>query len=282
MRAPKTRRVRRSRPSWSVPSQCAGLTAMNRSRRLVWENPYGVIQSARTAAASMTSTIAPPSVPSGFFRSSWTQTSTYHARDVGRGSSAGFARAIDSWGEVSEGGRSPPPSLVADARIEIRIGEVDQEVEAHDHRRDDQVHRLDDRVIEPRERLKEEEADARQAEDRLDDHRAAEVERRLEADQADHGDQRVLERVAEDDRPLAETLRPRRADVLLTENVEERRAHDPHDGSRARHAEHERRDDHDLEVGERVGGERDVGPHGCPLEVDRREYDDEHREAEVW
>src|SRR5256886_2033368 len=163
------------------PSQGAGLPARNRSRRLVWGNPYGVIQSASAAAASMTSTIAPPSVPSGFFRSSWTQTSTYHARDVGRDSSAGFARAIDSWGEVSEGGRSPPPSLVADERIEIRIGEVDQEVEAHDHPRDDQVHRLDDRVIEPRERLKEEEADARQPEDRLEDPRPAEEDRRLAA-----------------------------------------------------------------------------------------------------
>src|SRR2546429_4375816 len=177
MRAPKTRRVRRSRPSWSVPSQCAGLTAMNRSRRLVWENRYGVIQPARAAAASMTSTIAPPSVPSGFFLSIWIHTSTYHALVVGRGSSAGFAGAIDSWGEVSEGGRSPPPSLVSDARIEVRIGEVDQEIEPHDHRRDDQVHRLHDGVVELRERLEEEEPDAWQPEEPLDDHRAAEVER---------------------------------------------------------------------------------------------------------
>ena len=68
MRAPYMRRVRRSRPSWSVPTQCAALIEMNRSRRLVWEKPYGEIQSARTAAASMTSTIAPPIVPSGFRR----------------------------------------------------------------------------------------------------------------------------------------------------------------------------------------------------------------------
>src|SRR5260370_22374761 len=122
-------------------------------------------------------------VPSGFLRSIWIHTSAYHARVAGRrsralvrrSSSAGLAGAIDSWGEVSEGGRSPPPSLVANPRVQIRIREVDEEVQADDHRRDDQVHRLHHGIIDLSERLEEEEPDAGQAEDRLDEDTAAHV-----------------------------------------------------------------------------------------------------------
>src|SRR5882762_7344143 len=185
--------------------------------------------SASTAAASMTTTMTPPIVPRGFLRSIWIQTSTYQGRVRGRRSCAGFDRAIDSWGEASERGRSRPPRLVADARIQKRIREIDEEVEAHDHRRDDQVHRLDDRVVELVEGLEEKEPDTGQSEDRLDDHGAADVERHLQTDQADHRDQRVLERMAEHDRPLAEALGPGGPDVFLAQHVEQRGALDAHD-----------------------------------------------------
>ena len=56
---------------------------MKRSGRLVCEKPYGVTTSASTAAASMTTTMAPPIVPSGFLRSIWTQTSAYQGRVLG-------------------------------------------------------------------------------------------------------------------------------------------------------------------------------------------------------
>src|SRR5437867_5725686 len=41
-------------------------------------------------------------------------------RGLLRLSSAGFAGATDSWGEVSEGGRSPPPSFEARAAMRLR------------------------------------------------------------------------------------------------------------------------------------------------------------------
>src|SRR5215831_16802438 len=186
--------------------------------------------SANTAPASISTTIAPPTVPSGLRRTICTHTSKYHGRDLFAASSGGFAAAIGSLGEVSEGaieapsdedeGRSPPPSLVPDTRVEEGIREVDEEVQANDHRRDDQVHGLHDRIVELAERLEEEQPDAGQAEDGLDDHRAADVERHLQADEADHRDERVLERVAQDDAALGQALRPRGPNVVLPQDVE--------------------------------------------------------------
>src|SRR5882672_6201876 len=144
----------------------------------------------------MSSTITAPTVPSGLRRRICTHTSTYHARDRCRGSSGGFAAAIGSRGEAersapsgSEGGRSPPPRSIPDAGIEEGIGEVDEEVQADDHGRDDEVHGLHDGVVELAERLEEEEADPGQSENRFDDHGAADVERHLQADEADHRDE---------------------------------------------------------------------------------------------
>src|SRR5258705_13910586 len=135
------RRGRRSRPISSVPSQWAPFMEMKRSRRLVWAKPYGVIQSASSAAASMTTTMTLPIVPSGFRLSIWTQTSIHHGR-VACGRGPGSARVAPAAGApASEGCR-----LVADARGQERIGEDDEEIQPHDHGGEDQAGRPDDRV----------------------------------------------------------------------------------------------------------------------------------------
>src|SRR5881409_2222672 len=146
--------------------------------------------SASTAAPSMTTTITPPIVPRGLRRSIWIQTSAYHGRVRG-----GRGTATATAAPTEDVGRAARWLSISDARVQKRIREIDEEVEAHDHRRDDQVHRLDDRIVQLVERLEEEQADTRQSEDRLDDDRAADVERRLQADQADDRDHRVLQRV---------------------------------------------------------------------------------------
>ena len=61
-----------------MPSQCDAFIGMKRSRRLVCAKPYGTIQSAKTAEASITNTMTPPMVPSGFRLTICTHTSTYH------------------------------------------------------------------------------------------------------------------------------------------------------------------------------------------------------------
>src|SRR5215510_12501129 len=147
MRAPYRSRVSRSRPSWSVPSQWAVLELISRSRRLVCAKPYGVTTSARTAPASITTTMTPPTVPSGFRRSIWTQTSRYHGR-VRAGRPMGRAIATASPEPPETGGRG---LLVPDPGVEEGIREVDGEVQADDERRDDEVHGLHDRIVEARE-----------------------------------------------------------------------------------------------------------------------------------
>src|SRR5262249_61380615 len=102
----------------------------------------GAMTSASTAPASISTTIAPPTVPSGLRRTICTHTSTYHGGALFAASSAGFARAFGSWGGLSEGGASPPPRSISKPGIEEGAREVDQEGEADDHRRDDQVHGL--------------------------------------------------------------------------------------------------------------------------------------------
>src|SRR5262245_50137659 len=169
---------------------------MKRSRRLVWANPYGVTASASTASASMTTTMTAPSVPSGFRRSIWSHTSTYQGRVRGN---ARRPIAVEPTSAAAAGLSEPDALSVADARVQEGIREIDQQVQADHERRDDQVHGLHDGVIELGERLEEEQAHARQPENRLHDHGPADVERRLESDQRDHGDHGVLERVSKHD-----------------------------------------------------------------------------------
>src|SRR5262245_20646256 len=154
----------------------------------------------------MVTTMAAPTVPSGLRRSIWIHTATYQGRVRG-GAAAGTVRTRAASG--ASAGSARGRSAVADARVQIGIGEVDEEVEAHDHGRDDEVHGLHHRVVQARERLEEEKADAGQPEDRLDDHGAADVERHLQAHEADDGDQRVLEGMAKDGRVRGESGGPR-------------------------------------------------------------------------
>src|SRR5262245_15592388 len=136
MRAPKRMRVATSRPIWSVPSQWVVLIPANRSRRFVSAKPYGVSTSAKMASSSITSTMTPPTVPSGLRRSMAIQTSRYQGRVRGR------RRASR---EMVGGGAGAMVAIalpVPDPRVEEGVGQVDHEVEPHDHRRHDQVHRL--------------------------------------------------------------------------------------------------------------------------------------------
>ena len=63
----------------------------------------------------------------------------------------------------------------------------------------------------------------------LDHDRAAEQEADLQADQGHDGDQGVAQRVPQHDGPLREAFRPRGADVVGAENVEDGAARHPGD-----------------------------------------------------
>src|SRR5262245_60048552 len=144
----------------------------------------------------MTSTMMPPTVPSGLRRSICSQTSTYQGNVRG---SPWTSRAMDGAGTgATEAMVLPVPY----PGVQVGVGKVDDEIQPDHHRGHDQVDRLHDGIVQAGERLEEEQAHPGQAEDCLDNDRAADVERHLQADQAHDRDQRVLERVAQHDSAL--------------------------------------------------------------------------------
>ena len=123
---------------------------------------------------------------------------------------------------------------------------VHDEVHADHHRDDDQVHALDHRVVALVDGVEEEPAHARQAEDLLEDHGAAEDLGDLDAEHGDDGDDRVLEAVLGHHHALAEPLGPGGAHVVLAQHLEEHGAGEAHDRGGGGDAEDE-------------GGEEELG-----------------------
>src|SRR5512132_3351820 len=164
-----------SRLRLSVPSQCAAPGGVMRAPRIDSSYPYGAIRSANTAISSMAITSAAPSAPSGLPR---TNRSTARVPRATAGRSARVrspplpASSARPWGPWPPS-RGPAPSLVADAGVEDGIAGIDGEVDQHDERDDDQIDALDHRIVALVDRVEQEAAHPRQAEDRLDDHGAA-------------------------------------------------------------------------------------------------------------
>ena len=116
----------------------------------------------------------------------------------------------------------------ADARVEQRVDDVDEQVDDDVARRRDEHDALDQRVVALVHGLDRQPAEAGDAEDRLRDDRTGDERAELEADQRRDRDQAVAERVPADDLPLAQPLRARGAHVVGAERVEHRRAHLAH------------------------------------------------------
>src|SRR5438093_10558073 len=130
----------------------------------------------------MTSMMAPPAAPSGFF---WQKrASAVHA--PGRLRRAGSA-AVASTSEAL--------AAIAHAGVEDAVQHVDDQVREDDDDRDEHDQVLDDRIVPPQDRLHEEARQARQVEDGLGDDESADQEREFDADHRDHRQDRVLERM---------------------------------------------------------------------------------------
>src|SRR5690606_13541203 len=91
-------------------------------------------------------------------------------------------------------------------------------------------------------------AEARPAEHRLGDDRAADKRPELEAEDRDDGDERVSERVLRDDAGSGEALRARRAHVVLAELADHLVADDARVVRGAEDAERDRGQDERREV----------------------------------
>src|SRR5882724_2845936 len=189
MRAPKSSRLNRSRPNSSVPSGWPAVK-MGASRRAVSmaSGSRGASHGASTASTAMTATRPRPK------------------------RAALLRRKIRT------------TSVIADARIEDGVEEIDGEVDHHEGGGDEEHPALHQRIVARLYGAHHHGAEPRPREDRLGENGPAQEEADLHAEHGDDGVDGVLEHVAGDHRALGEALGARRAHVVLADNLEHARA----------------------------------------------------------
>ena len=126
------------------------------------------------------------------------------------------------------------------------------------------------------ERAHDELADARQHEHGLDDRAAPQQDADVDADHRDDGDQGVPKGVAHEDDAVVQALRPRRADVVLVEDLEHARAGEAREERRQVRAEREAREDEERHRLPDPSRDRLVAHDRQEVEP-QREQDDEHQ-----
>src|SRR6266508_4902334 len=185
-REPHTTRLKTSRPKSSVPKRCAADGARRRSRTLIAIGSCGAMSGAKEARSRRPPKSAKP-------------------RTIGGDRRARPTKAANAPGRRSIAAGSLG---VADTRIEPRIQHVHREIHEHEGDGAHQDGALDEREIAIEDRLRRETPDPRPAEDVLDDVRATKERAELEADDRRDRDERVLQRVPQDDHALPQALRP--------------------------------------------------------------------------
>src|SRR5437867_557450 len=207
-RAPNSTRLKRSRPSASVPKGNAALGPARRSADTCNGSRSGRTPTVR-AMAAYAATIASPAMATG-------------------------SRAI----VASRPGRTTAkPAVVlreADSGIQVAIQKVHNDVERDEEDRDREHSALNERVIALHDRGEEQSTNSWNGEDLLHDDGASEKLTDLDPEQRDHHDQPVLEDVTPHHDRRSQALRPRGADVIGAEHVEDRRARHTHRRGRER------------------------------------------------
>ena len=113
-------------------------------------------------------------------------------------------------------GRHRPLALfVPHPRVQIGVNQVDQEIEQHHPAGEKQVDSGDHRVVPVIEGIHQETPDPWQVEDVLHDHRAADQDRQLQADQGDNRDEGIFDGVPDNHDPLPEPLGPGGSNIVL-------------------------------------------------------------------
>src|SRR3989441_12247093 len=132
MRDPKRMRVNRSRPRMSVPNQCRALGGFKPSTAFISSGSHGVSRGAATAAAISPARMMPPS--SALF-------DRRNRRNASPHGERGAARPR-AWALVE-----------ADARIEVGIRKVHDQIDDGVDQRDEQHGTLDNRKVLVRDRV---------------------------------------------------------------------------------------------------------------------------------
>src|SRR6188508_2276388 len=112
-------------------------------------------------------------------------------------------------------------SLIAYARIERGIDEIDDEVDSDVESGKQHHHALDQRKVVPRDALHEQPSKPVQAEDLFGDDETAKQKREFEPDDGHRWQQSVAQSVPADDHGFDDTLGACGADIVLTENLKQ-------------------------------------------------------------
>src|SRR5262245_19114528 len=165
---------------------------------------YGAMKSANAATTTMTMMTAAPAAPSGLRRAN---------RTVAASRLRGLRSSVSSMlvpRSVATVMQSLSPSFVPDPRVEPRIDDVHHEVGEDEDRHHQHDQRLCHRVIVIAHGRDKQLAEPVEIEHLLGDHQAAHQECEFDADDGDHRQQRVSERMPPDDELLDEPLGARR------------------------------------------------------------------------
>src|SRR5215204_3389768 len=194
MRAPYTTWLKISRPSSSVPKKCSALGAFRRSRALSAKGSWVAISGANAASTTSKRMSAPPTAPSGYRRIKRPIPESGLRRSDGA-AIQGFADVVCAWATcglltyaraVTSGfcpfcGQKPEvtaaetlTSRQPNARVELCVRDVGDQVDQDKDHREQQYQRLDHREIAVRDRINQKPANAGQAEDCLNHDAAAE------------------------------------------------------------------------------------------------------------
>src|ERR1700733_6390788 len=226
VRAPKMMRDNRSRPNWSVPNRCVQLGASVIEAKSFDVGLYSAINSAVKPAKAIISTISMPNAPSGSRRQKCSVVCQIERRICPSSSAmAGTAMSLCDVVDMMQ-----LPSGEADAWIEPRIEQIDDQIGQHEDGDGQHHQRLVQCIVLVLHRLLEHSAEAVQVEHLLRHHQSTDQERELDADHRHHWQQCVLQCVAIDDQLLDQTLGAGGADVILAQYLQ-------HGGSRHAHAD---------------------------------------------
>jgi hypothetical protein len=166
----------------------------------------------------------------------------------------------------------------AQARIDDGVEDIDHQIDGDENQRHHQQVGRHDRDIDILHRLHEQQSHTRPLEDGFGDDGKCNYRAKLQPCHSDDGNQRVLERVAEMDRPCGQAAGAGEADIIGAEHFEHFSAHQPHDQGHLEQAERDRGQDQRLEAGKR---EQPGGPPADPHHVaapERRQPAQRHRE----
>src|SRR6056297_3298628 len=211
----------------------------------------GAITGAKSAPSIISSTTTKATTATGEWRKDQMKSLSHVRRRREARGAAGVSMRVSAM--------SVPPAGAVDAqaRVDREIEHVDDQVDTHEHHRNEHQIGGHDGNIHELDRVDEEKADAGPLKHRLGDDREGDDRAQLQAGDGDHRHQSVLERVAEIDGFLADAAGAGKADVIHAQHLQHLGAHQPQD---QRHLVEPQRDRGQYQRLEPAFGQESGGP----------------------